>query len=103
MKGYPSELNSKEDYEYVRHNFKKEEWLPDFQALLDSYRDWFFVKDLKTKDEGITDDTHKIVESQDTENPDVIKYAQYELRENPMAKIFRIGYTVSEVEAIINS
>lgn len=100
MNGYPKRLNSKKDYLYVRENFPREQWLPDFQALLDSYMDWFWVKDLESKDEGIEDETHKIVETQEMESEEV-KYAQYELQENPTAKIFRIGFTVEEVEELM--
>ena len=49
MKGYPQHLNTKADYMYVRANFPREQWLPDFQALLDSTHDWFFEKHLDTK------------------------------------------------------
>ena len=42
MVGYPNFLNTKEDYIYVHDNFQKEQWLPDFQALLDTMKDWLF-------------------------------------------------------------
>ena len=102
MKGYPSQLNSKEDYLYVRENFPREQWLPDFQALLDSYRDWFFVAHLERKEDGITDETHKVVESQGEDEEAAPTYDQYEFRENPTAKLFRLGFTVAEVEELIN-
>lgn len=100
MKGYPKTLNSKKDYLYVREHFSREQWLPDFQALLDSYQDWFFEKHLETKDEGIEDNTHKIVEFENTETEE-ITYDQYEFRVNPTAKLFRLGFTVEELEALI--
>ena len=43
MQGFPKTLNTREDYEYVRLNFAKELWAPEFQALLDSNYGWFFV------------------------------------------------------------
>ena len=49
MVGYPKSLKTKEDYEYVRNNFPKEMWKKDFQALLDSSYDWFFVEKLLKK------------------------------------------------------
>ena len=100
MKGYPKYLNSKADYLYVHENFPREQWLPDFQVLLDTYKDWFFEKHLETREEGIEDETHKIVEFVNEETQETT-YDQYELRENPMAKIFRIGFTVKEVEALM--
>lgn len=100
MKGYPSSLNTKEDYLYVRANFPREQWLPDFQHLLDSRKDWFFVSHLPDKESGVTDDTHKVVESQDMDS-DTVTYDQYELRDNPTAKIYRLGFTVEEVEELM--
>lgn len=101
MKGFPKHLNSKKDYLYIRAHFDRELWLPEYQKLLDSRFDWFFVEDLESKEQGIEDDTHKIVETTDTETQ-TTKYAQYEYRENPTAKIFRIGFTVAEVEELMN-
>ena len=99
MKGFPKHLNTKADYEYIKANFDRELWLPEYQKLLESYKDWFFIKELESEEEGITDDTHKVVVS---EQDDKTTYSQYELQENPNAKLFRIGYTVSEVEQIVN-
>lgn len=101
MKGFPKHLNSKKDYLYIKAHFDRELWLPEFKKLLDSRFDWFFDKDLESKDEGIEDATHKIVETSDTETQ-TIKYAQYEWKENETAKIFRIGFTVAEVEELMN-
>ena len=73
MKGYPKTLSSKKDYLYVREHFSREQWLPDFQALLDSYQDWFFGKHLETKDEGIEDDTHKIIKFENIETKEKLE------------------------------
>ena len=103
MKGYPKHLNTREDYEYVHANFPSEKWLPSFKALLEGLTNWFFEKNLKTRDEGIEDETHKIVENTttDAEGIETTTYAQYVLKTDTNAKIFRMGYTVAEVEAII--
>ena len=52
MKGYPKNLNTKFDYLYVKENFKKDLWEKDFQNLLDTRMDWFFVKNLDSQEEG---------------------------------------------------
>ena len=101
MKGYPHHLNTKADYMYVHANFPREQWLPDFQALLDSTHDWFFEKHLETKDEGIEDDTHKIVKFENTETKE-ITYDQYVFKEYNNALLFRLGFTVDEVEKLIH-
>ena len=102
MKGYPHHLNTKEDYMYVCANFPREQWLPDFQALLDSTHDWFFEKHLDAKDEGIEDDTHKIVKFENTETKE-ITYDQYVFKEYNNALLFRLGFTVDEVEKLIHA
>lgn len=43
------------------------------------------------------DDTHKIVETEiSSDKPSVI--SQYEFRENPDAKLYKLGFTVEEVQ-----
>jgi len=104
MVGYPKHLNSRADYDYVRQNFPAEQWLPSYKSLLTNTEEWFFTKNLNSKAEGIEDDTHKIIVNTTTaaEGEEAVEtYAQYELRVNENAKIFRMGFTVQEVEAII--
>ena len=98
MKGLPKHLNTKEDYYYVKNNFNDEYWKPQWQLLLDSRFDWFFVKKLEDKEEGVEDDTHKIIEENNMGEEENITYSQYEYKENPNAKIFMLGFTVEEVE-----
>lgn len=95
MKGLPKSLNSKSDYMYVYNHMNENYYKPIFKALLDSKDAWFFVEELKDKN-GIVDDTHKVVEDEENKT-----FSQYELRENPNAKIFRLGFTVEEVQEII--
>ena len=101
MQGYPKHLNTKADYEYVRANFPKDMWAKDWQALLDSRKNWFFIKDLPDKASGIEDATHKIVENMGMEDGEKVTYSQYELRDDENATIFRLGFTVEEVQAAL--
>lgn len=98
MIGYPKHLNTKFDYEFVRDNFPKENWESDFQALLDSQYEWFFVKYLEDDDEGITDDTHKVVEEAGPKESETKKRSQYEYRHNPDCLLCRLGFTEEEVK-----
>jgi len=100
MKGFPKNLNTKDDYLYIKEHFDRELWVPEFQKLLDTTSDWFFVKNLDKAEDGITDNTHKIVSSEDTSTKE-ITYMQYELRENPTAKIFKLGFTKEEIANLI--
>lgn len=98
MKGLPKTLNSKQDYLYLKENTSKEYYVPFFQGLLDSRFNWFYEKDLDSKEQGIEDETHKIVENKEE---DKTTYSQYVWQENENAKIFRIGFTVEEVQKIV--
>ena len=49
---------------------------------------------LQIMSKGITDETHKIVESEN-------ERSQYELQEDSNARIFQLGFTVPEVQALI--
>jgi len=99
MKGYPSHLNSKADYEYVKANFP-DKWKAEYQALLDDLYAWFFTGTLDSKNAGVEDDTHKIVEEKKMDSDEVI-YQQYELKESPTAKLFQLGFTVEELKAAL--
>ena len=99
MVGYPKFLNTKEDYEFVRANFPKEQWESDFKALLNERYEWFNLGEIEG--EGVTDDTHKVVEDK-RDDETVVRY-QYEYKENENARIYRLGYTVEEVENILNA
>lgn len=100
MKGFPKNLNTKEDYLYIKEHFERDLWVPEFQKLLDTTSDWFFVKNLDKAEDGIDDDTHKIVETEiSSDEPSVI--SQYEFRENPDAKLYKLGFTVEEVQQLI--
>ena len=107
MRGFPKNLNTKEDYEYILANFvdtadNKAKVIAEFEALTDSVKGWFFDKNLPNKDAGINDELHKVVENTDMGDKDAAPtYAQYVLRDNQKAKIFDLGYTVNEVKAII--
>lgn len=100
MRGYPKHLSTKADYEYVREHFSKEQWQADFQALLDTQNEWFFVKELVKGEIGVSDDTHKIV-IDSAMNAEESKNYQYELRYNPECKLAKLGYSEDEVKAIL--
>lgn len=98
MKGFPKSLSSKEDYIFIKDNFPADEWKPEWQLLLDSRMDWFNVGEIDPMS-GITDETHKVVESEtQTEEGGETIYYQFELRENPTCKLLQLGFTVEEVE-----
>lgn len=109
MRGFPKSLHTKEDYLYIKNNFEPEQWKPEFQKLLDTRMDWFFVKNLDSQEEGLNDNTHKVIEDKSVEldkegKPfEKVTYTQFELKENPQCKLNLIGFTVDEVLEILNS
>ena len=100
MKGFPKRLNSKFDYYYIKEHFPKEQWIPCWKALLNNTKNWFFTKELQKKEEGISDENHKVIESTDEKN--VTHYLQYELKDDKSCDMHRLGFTESEIKAVIN-
>ena len=97
MQGFPKHLNSKFDFEYVRANFPKEKWQPLFEELLAGQKVWLCVCEITG--EGITDATHKIVESADTDG--TVKKYQYEYVTDANCQMLRLGYTEQEIIDIL--
>lgn len=100
MYGYPKKLNTREDYLYAIQNFPKNLWEKDVQALLDTMYDWFFVKHLDKKEDGIESDSLKIVENVDNETKEKT-YDQYQLKET--GNLERIGFKKEELEYILKN
>ncbi len=96
MKGIPKHLATRQDYLNIKDWFEKSEWGPRFQELINNRYIWVEVGPIEG--DGVTDDTHKvsmgIVEGEDAP-------VQLELQEDPNAKIFRLGFTVSEIESYL--
>ena len=102
MLGYPKNLNSKLDYEFVRENFPREKWENDFRGLLDDAKVWLYTETLESKEAGIEDETHKIVEQKDNfSGEEKTIYYQYEYIENPNSLMKKLGYTEKEVKEIL--
>lgn len=93
VRGLNSALNSKEDYLWAVKNLKEEEWRPLLQGLLDTIEDWFMIPKKEYKKDNSK--YKKVVSPQDNS----IYY--YEKRQNPNAKLFRLGFTVEEVEGLL--
>lgn len=102
MKGYPKKLNTKADYEYVRKYFSEDQWKPDWQALLDSMKDWVPIGEIASADDGVVDDTHKVTEQTSTDSgEEVVTYTQWELQTIPTCKLLRLGFTEEYVTSVL--
>ena len=93
MKGFPQFLNTKQDYLNCL-NLYPDETKKSLQELLDTRFNWFQTAVLAEEEQGITDENHKVVESEN-------ERLQYELQEDSNAKIFQLGFSVSEVQILI--
>lgn len=101
MRGFPKHLNSKQDYLYVIQEFPPEQWLPRLQSLLYERFAWLPTGKLADGDNGVTDDTHRVIEMHDETGQVVVERVQEHYIEDPNATIFRLGFTVEEVQAIL--
>ncbi len=99
MKGVPNSLNTRCDYEYLRNNFTPADWRPRFRELLVGRYVWQISGQLAAAADGVDDDTHRVQIEADESGTETIY--QMELVEDPNAVIFKLGYTVAEVERIL--
>lgn len=99
MKGIPAYLNAKNDYLNIKENFPSSQWQPLFQKLLDEKDSWMNTG-IISDGSGITDDTHKVVENEGVD--DEIEKYQFEYKEDSRAKIFRLDFTVEEIQNYLN-
>ena len=92
MKGLPKYLNTKEDYLFLKDNYNKSYWEQAFQNLLDTRYDWFPIEE---KD-YVEDNLHKKVVDEQEDRVDYFVF-----KENENASIYRLGFTVNEIEDIL--
>jgi hypothetical protein len=83
------------DVENLKQDYPQElaAWLQDIYDYKDC---WLMTSKLEEGDDGITDDTHKVVETTDQESGDVKERYQYEFVEDPNWYAFRLGFTTSD-------
>jgi hypothetical protein len=88
-------LNTRYDYEYVREH--QDNWKDYYQELYDTRLIW---DNVELVGDGVTDATHRLVQSQDEEENLII--IQQELLLDANCKLFRLGFTIEEVELILS-
>jgi hypothetical protein len=98
MRGFPKHLNTKDDVQACLQLYPEE--TKRYLAVL--YQNRFTVKELKVlsdKETGVIDDLHEVV-LREAANGTVEK-VQLQKVEDPKARIFHLGLTKTEVEALI--
>lgn len=87
-------LNTKQDYLNVLA-MDSNEGKQQLQNLLDNRYAWFNTRITNDKYGLVIDETHRFIKDGD-------EYIYQEYKEDSKAKIFRLGFTVNEVEGLIN-
>lgn len=101
MKGEPKHWNSKKDVMIALEGWpeRTKEYL---QTFLDGVQKWMIDHKLEEGEQGVEDDTHKIKEIKDDETGEVTERYQLVFKDDPNCKLFRLGFTVEEAQAIVN-
>lgn len=100
MKGFPKHLNTRYDVEYCLEHYPVETKAFLTQKLTE-VKQWQVTGKLKDGDIGKTTKTLKVVEVQDTITKEVKERYQHEYKDDPDCELFKLGFTVKEVEDIL--
>lgn len=84
-------MNTKQDYLNLINTPEGRKGLQD---LLDLRYIWKDVKIVKNKEDGVEDDTHRLIPEEDW-------YIQQEWVEDNNAPLFKLGFTVDEVKELL--
>ena len=107
MRGFPkyTDISTKYDVDNLKGTFPKET-KAFLESLMKDRFIWVTTNSLENKEEGIVDNTHRVIEVKEIESEneqEKITYAQQALIEDSNARIFRMGYTLEEIEILIES
>lgn len=98
MKGFPKNLNSKQDYYFIKDNYPVEQWLPYWKDLIKTSYDWFYIRDVDEDENIENNDQYKVIE---TTQDNKTTRSLYQYKENPSCKIIRLGFDRQEVIEVI--
>ena len=98
MKGYPKHINTKEDVLNAKE-IDANRTRAFLQAAIDGRKGWFVVGPLTAEADGITDDTHRVVDHGDPERGE--DWYQEQWGPLPGNQLDRLGISVEEAEKII--
>jgi len=95
MRGYPKHINTRRDLD-VAMSIDAERTRAMLRRALDAREGWRTVAPLASESDGITDDTHRVVDQGDEETGP--QWYQQEWGPLPGNMIDRLGLTVAEAE-----
>ena len=106
MRGFPkyTDISTKYDVENLKLQFPKQT-KKFLETLKNDRYIWVTTNELENNEDGTTDDEHRVLPVYgDENNPETITgYIQQELQEDSNARIFRMGYSLDEVEILLES
>lgn len=101
MRGFPKVLNSRQDYENVINDFGYTAKVKRaYQGLLNTAQKYEFDKELAAESDRTGPEPDYKVMTQEEEGTETI--VQYKLVDNPNGKIFKLGFTIDEVQEVID-
>jgi hypothetical protein len=101
MRGFPKVLNSRQDYENMINDFGYTVKVKRaYQGLLNTAQKYEFDKELAAETERTGPEPEYKVMTQEEEGTE--KIVQFKLVDNPNGKIFRLGFTIDEVQEVID-
>jgi hypothetical protein len=99
MKGFPKTFNTKKDVELCLEKWPRQT-KAFLQRILDNRFEWLIDRKLDSTEEGVENDTHKVSVVYDEDGSMVERY-QLEWKEDPNARLFRLGFTVDEAQELV--
>lgn len=100
MKGFPKTIQTKQDVMNLLGDYP-ERTKTFLQSILDGRFSWVTTGTLDTAEQGIEDETHRVLELNDEEAQSAT-ILQQEWQVRPNAKLFRMGFTPEEVEGLLS-
>ena len=101
MRGFQKVLNSRQDYENIVSDFGYTAKVKRaYQGLLNTAKKYEFDKELAAESDRTGPAPEYKVMTQEEEGEE--KIVQFKLVDNPNGKIFRLGFTVDEVQEVID-
>jgi len=101
MRGFSKVLNSRQDYENIVSDFGYTAKVKrSYQGLLNTAEKYEFDKELAAESDRTGPAPEYKVMTQEEEGTE--KIVQFKLVDNPNGKIFRLGFTVDEVQEVID-
>jgi hypothetical protein len=101
MRGFPKVLNSRQDYKNVVNDFGYTAKIKRaYEGLLNTAEKYKFDKELAAESDRTGPAPEYKVMTQEEEGTETI--VQYKLVDNPNGKIFKLGFTIDEVQEVVN-